>query len=135
MEIGSNKSLFTLIAVVIFGLFLSLSYWLFQDELVNVLASVMDGTSEMTNKKLDNNGLIPTDEKYFDSTVLENGSVKITAYTGDLDGITDLIIPTYIGGYPVTVIDNGVFYNKGLTSLILPYNNLGDCINPHKIAT
>ena len=49
METGSNKSLFTLIAVVIFGVFLSLSYWLFQDELVSVLASVMESTSEMTN--------------------------------------------------------------------------------------
>lgn len=31
METGSNKSLFTYVAVVIFGIFLSLSYWLFQD--------------------------------------------------------------------------------------------------------
>ena len=120
METGSNKSLFTLIAVVIFGIFLSLSYWLFSDEMKSVLADVMDSTSEMTSIKLNNNGLIPTDEKYFSYILLENGSVKITSYTGDQDGITDLIIPTYIGGYPVTVIDDGVFYNKGLTSVILP---------------
>lgn len=31
METGSNKSLFTYVAVVIFGIFLGLSYWLFQD--------------------------------------------------------------------------------------------------------
>ena len=120
METGSNKSLFTLIAVVIFGVFLSLSYWLFSDEMKSVLADVMDSTSEITSIKLNNNGLIPTDEKYFPYILLENGSVKITSYTGDQDGITDLIIPTYIGGYPVTVIDNAVFYNKGLTSVILP---------------
>lgn len=53
MEIGSNKSLFTLIAVVIFGVFLSLSYWLFQDELKSTLASVMDKTSVATGAKLD----------------------------------------------------------------------------------
>ena len=52
METGSNKSLFTLIAVVIFGIFLSLSYWLFQDELKNVLADVMDKTSESVNNDL-----------------------------------------------------------------------------------
>ena len=43
IEGGSNKSLFTLIAVVIFGIFLSLSYWLFQDEMKGVLGSVLDG--------------------------------------------------------------------------------------------
>ena len=50
MESGSNKSLFTLIAVVIFGIFLSLSYWLFGDELKSVLADVMGKTEEAFNK-------------------------------------------------------------------------------------
>jgi hypothetical protein len=53
METGSNKSLFTLLAVVIFGVFLSLSYWLFQDELKSTLASVMDKTSVANGAKLD----------------------------------------------------------------------------------
>lgn len=53
METGSNKSLFTLIAVVIFGIFLSLSYWLFKDEMKNVLANVLDKTSESVNNKLE----------------------------------------------------------------------------------
>jgi hypothetical protein len=53
METGSNKSLFTLIAVVIFGIFLSLSYWLFQDEMSNVLANVLDRTEVSIDKKLD----------------------------------------------------------------------------------
>jgi hypothetical protein len=48
METGSNKSLFTLIAVVIFGIFLSLSYWLFQDQFKGVLASVFNGVSTST---------------------------------------------------------------------------------------
>ena len=52
METGSNKSLFTLIAVVIFGIFLSLSYWLFKDELTSVLGSVIDKTSESINNDL-----------------------------------------------------------------------------------
>ena len=38
MESGTNKSLFTLIAVVVFGIFLSLSYFMFQDQLKGVLA-------------------------------------------------------------------------------------------------
>jgi hypothetical protein len=50
MDLGSSKSLFTLIAVVIFGVFLSLSYWMFQDELKGVLASVLDGSkASVTN--------------------------------------------------------------------------------------
>ena len=116
MDTGSNKSLFTLIAVVIFGIFLSLSYWLFQDELVNVLADVLDSTSEMTSIKLDNNGLIPTEEKYFSYTIVGE-TVKITDYKG-----TDkkVIIPAYIGGYPVTTIGNKAFLNKGLTSITIP---------------
>jgi hypothetical protein len=114
MDVGSNKSLFTLLAVVIFGVFLSLSYWLLQDELVNVLADVMDGTSEMTSIKLENDGLIPTESKYFSI----NSTGKITDY--DLSGGKDVIIPSHINGIAVTTIGGDAFYNKGINSLILP---------------
>ena len=49
METGSNKSLYTLIAVVVFGIFLSLSYYLFQDQMKSTLASVLDKTSASTS--------------------------------------------------------------------------------------
>lgn len=52
MEMGSNKSLYTLIAVVVFGIFLSLSYWLFQDEFKGVLATTLFGTSLSIDKKV-----------------------------------------------------------------------------------
>ena len=52
MESGSNKSLFTLIAVVIFGIFLALSYWLFGDQLQGVLGSVTGEASYTTERKL-----------------------------------------------------------------------------------
>ena len=52
MESGSNKSLFTLIAVVVFGIFLSLSYWMFQDEFKGVLASTLFRTSLSVDDKL-----------------------------------------------------------------------------------
>ena len=121
METGSNKSLFTLIAVVIFGLFLSLSYWMFQDEMKSVLATVLDSSSEMINTKLDNNGLIPTDAKYF-SYIVDSGGIKLTGYNPSnlTDAPTDLILPTFIDGLPVTTISNNAFQNKGLTSVILP---------------
>ena len=53
METGSNKSLFTLLAVVIFGVFLSLSYWMFQDELTNVLGSVLEAAGLSIDDKVD----------------------------------------------------------------------------------
>ena len=114
MEKGSSKSLFTLIAVVIFGVFLSLSYWMFQGELTGVLASVMDATSEMTNKKLDNNGLIPTEDEYF--TITSVG--KITNY--DSSGGKIVIIPSEINGIVVKSIGVNAFYKKGITELTLP---------------
>lgn len=49
MDNASNKGLYTLIAIVVFGIFLSLSYWLFQDQMKNVLADVMFKTSIATS--------------------------------------------------------------------------------------
>lgn len=46
MESGANKSLYTLLAVVVFGIFLALSYFMFQDQLKGFLATVLDGVGE-----------------------------------------------------------------------------------------
>jgi hypothetical protein len=118
LETGSNKSLFTLIAVVIFGVFLSLSYWLFQDELKSVLATVLADTRSSINIKMDYEGQYPTDEAYF--TIVSTGSntCKITSY--DLAGGTDVIIPKEINGLTVTALGNKAFYDKGLTSVKIP---------------
>lgn len=53
METGSNKSLFTLLGVVVFGLFLSLSYFLFQDQLQSIVATTTEKTGEHANTRLD----------------------------------------------------------------------------------
>lgn len=45
MDNASNNGLYTLIAIVVFGIFLSLSYWLFQDQMKSVLAGVMGDVS------------------------------------------------------------------------------------------
>lgn len=118
MDTGSNKSLFTLLTVVIFGIFLSLSYFLYQDQLKSVLASVLFNTSEMTSKKLDNNGLIPTEDKYFTSIDNGDGTCTISGY--DVLGGPNLVIPSYINGKAVTRITNNAFQNKGLTLVTLP---------------
>ena len=139
MESGSNKSLFTLIAVVVFGIFLSLSYFLYQDQLKSVLASVMDGTSGMISTKLDYDGLLPTDEKYFTNVENADGTIKLTSY--DISGGLNVVIPRTINGKEVTVIGRATFFKMGLNSLVLPdtlvriedaqYNNAADpnCYN------
>jgi hypothetical protein len=124
MENGSSKSLFTLLAVVIFGLFLSLSYWMFQDELTNVLANVFDNSSSSISEKLDYTLAEKTDEKYF--TIVDNGdgTCKLTTYTGT---DADLVIPETVNGLIVVEIADQ-FYNRvnlpsssvKLKSLLLP---------------
>lgn len=52
MESGANKSLYTLLAVIIFGIFLALSYGLFKDQLRGVLGTTVSGNSTHVNKKL-----------------------------------------------------------------------------------
>ena len=54
----------------------------------------------------------------FEYTVLENGTVKITDYSGTE---TDLSIPSTLGEYTVTRIGEDAFYNcSSLTSVIIP---------------
>ena len=65
MDTGSNKSLFTLIAVVIFGIFLSLSYWMFQDELKNVLADVMGNVTTEVDETVIGGNTLPLGELDF----------------------------------------------------------------------
>lgn len=118
MESGSNKSLYTLIAVVVFGIFLSLSYFLFQDNLKGVLADVMDKTSQSISTKLVYNGSYATESKYF--AVLDNGdgTCKLTGYS--TAGGTVVNIPESINGLVVTSIGEHAFSSRGLTSVIMP---------------
>ena len=113
METGSNKSLFTLIAVVIFGVFLSISYWMFQDEMLNVLASVFDSTSEMISEKLETDGYLYTDESFF--TIDSTGT--LTKYTGSKD-INIVVIPPTINGIHVKKIGLAVFDADSSTSYL-----------------
>ena len=49
MDDGANKALFVLIAVVIFGIFLAIAYWMFQDEFKKILAGVMTKVGTKAN--------------------------------------------------------------------------------------
>ena len=80
MESGSNKSLFTLLAVIVFGIFLSLSYFLFKDNLKGVLADVMNKSSVTISQKMEYEF---SDFKYKGDNLLVNGD---TYYQGSVLG-------------------------------------------------
>ena len=48
---------------------------------------------------------------------VDNGQARIAAYKGTK---TDVIIPSYLGGYPVTTIGYAAFSKKQLTSVAIP---------------
>ena len=107
--------------MVIFGIFLSLSYWLFQDELKGVLASVVDGVNSGTLVKIDGSlGLEPevilvtNPEGDF---VFDPATGTITGYIGTRK---DVVIPSKISGINVKKIGYRAFYKKFLTSVYIP---------------
>lgn len=117
MEKGSSKALYTLIAVVIFGIFLTLSYWLFSDNLKGVLANVTDKSSQSIDIKT-SSGLGVTPSIYFGTTINGSGTITITSY--DTSWGKEVVIPSEINSVPVTTIGSQAFLNAGLTSITLP---------------
>ena len=117
MDNASNKGLYTLIAVVVFGIFLSLSYFLFQDQMKGVLGTVLDKTSQSVDRKLYIN-LEATSPYFFGTVITAQGTLTITSY--DTSGGLAIIIPSEINGIPVTAIATDAFKNKGLTSVEIP---------------
>ena len=117
MDNASNKGLYTLIAVVVFGIFLSLSYFLFQDQMKSVIATVLDKTSQSVDRKLYSN-LESTSPYFFGTVITAQGTLTITSY--DTSGGLAIIIPSEINGIPVTAIATDAFKNKGLTSVEIP---------------
>ena len=117
MDNASNKGLYTLIAVVVFGIFLSLSYFLFQDQMKGVIATVLDKTSQSVDRKLYSN-LESTSPYFFGTVITAQGTLTITSY--DTSGGLAIIIPSEINGIPVTAIATDAFKNKGLTSVEIP---------------
>ena len=59
-----------------------------------------------------------TNEKYFYTKTLDDGSVKIIGYNGQKS--VDVRIPPVINGLPVTVIGQTAFQRKNLNSVIIP---------------
>lgn len=120
METGSNKSLFIMLAVIVFGILLSMSYWLFQGEFKGILASVVDGVKSGPVVRMDESlnttpTPTPTPANYF---IFDPSTGTIIGY---LDaGPKDVVIPITIDGVDVISIGANAFKFKGLTSVEIP---------------
>lgn len=115
MDSGTNKGLFTLITVVIFGIFLSISYWLFQDSLKGVLADVLDKTSQSVDSKTVFGGNVFPDSYFTQASTLTNfGARSFTTKSLDLTTVyngSNAMKVTFNGDGRVTTYANDfVFY-------------------------
>lgn len=115
MDSGANKGLFTLITVVIFGIFLSISYWLLQDSLKGVLADVLDKTSQSVDSKTVFGGNVFPDSYFTQASTLTNfGARSFTTKSLDLTTVyngSNAMKVTFNGDGRVTTFANDfVFY-------------------------
>ncbi|MDB1651758.1 leucine-rich repeat domain-containing protein [Enterococcus faecalis] len=128
MTDGSSQGLFVIVAVVIFGIFVLISYVLFRDNLKTSLANIFtDGLVQATNSLKDKG--VPADLE-------ENSIFKFDETTGSVEGFIDgyshdsseLIIPQKINGVLVRNISPEAFFNETFTDVILPegLENIGN---------
>jgi len=52
MPEGTSQGTFVLISVIIFGIFVILAYFLFQDQIKGMLTKMMDSTNKIVNQNL-----------------------------------------------------------------------------------
>lgn len=53
MDEGASKALFILIAIIIFGIFVVIAYWLFEDEIKELLENMMGSATGLVEENLD----------------------------------------------------------------------------------
>jgi hypothetical protein len=132
IDSGSNKSLFTLLAIVIFGIFLSLSYWLFQDSFTGILTSVVEGVKSGPLAKLGDT--FASDKAlgpYGDPTILPTpaSDFEFDPTTGTLirykGTASRIVVPAEIDGVEVKIL--GSYFSNA------SYNVFNDIILPNTI--
>ena len=53
MDEGASKGLFILVAIIIFGIFVVIAYWLFEDQIKTLLGNMMDSAGDVVDANLD----------------------------------------------------------------------------------
>ena len=120
MTNGTSQGLFIVVAIVIFGIFVGISYTVFGDTLAPKMETLFNQAIETVNLRGGNIEETiypePTYAGYF--TTVENSSgITITEYIGT---DSDVVIPKEIDNKPVTVIGGNSFRRKNLSTVIIP---------------
>lgn len=112
MTNGTSQGLFIVIAIIIFGIFVLISYLLFKDNLKPTLANIFtDGLEQSTD-----NLIGVTDENYLNYSTTNGigiNGLNSTAYNADgtiKSNLKTLVLPNTIRGKDLETID---FYNSG----------------------
>ena len=128
MTNGTSQGLFVIVAVVIFGIFVLISYVLFRDTLKPSLANIFTDSLEQATDSLKGEGV---------STDLEENSIfNFDKTTGSIKGFiegyihdsSELTIPRKINGVIVKHIESEAFLDAKFTSVNLPegLESIGD---------
>lgn len=54
MDEGAGKAMFILVTIIIFGIFVVIAYWLFEDQIRDMLSRMMSTTDEVVTTNLKN---------------------------------------------------------------------------------
>ena len=54
MDEGTGKAMFILITIIIFGIFVVIAYWLFEDEIRGMLSDMMSSAGGIVDTNLEN---------------------------------------------------------------------------------
>lgn len=52
MDEGAGKAVFVLVTIIIFGIFVVIAYWLFEDEIRDMLSNMMNTTDSIVESNL-----------------------------------------------------------------------------------
>lgn len=53
MDEGTGKAMFILLTIIVFGIFVVIVYWLFEDEIREMLGGMMTSTNKIVDTNLD----------------------------------------------------------------------------------
>lgn len=120
MEKGTNKALFILLSVIIFGILLGITYWFYYGNVKIILEDIMFDSNQSISTKLtdvfSDPPVVVASNPETDFT-FEPTTGTITGYVGVTK---DVVIPSTIGGVPVEIIGTEAFRFKELTSVYIP---------------